>query len=152
MSKVIVVIIGVFLCVLFSSCSSDDACSPGVIVITNLEDEYSCVNTAYEMDIQLVDEFIIIRSQSDFNNLVTGSCMPQIDFTTFDLLIGKQGLSNGVDTIVYDGIIRNCDDNQLYLTVIFIQNATTEAPNLTYHVLVPKLGATETINVSIDLN
>lgn len=84
-----------------------------------------------------------------FNDLVTGSCMTQIDFDAYDLLIGKKGLTTGIDGINYDGLVKNCDTGQLGLTVTFIGNETDEAPNLTYHALVPKLGANETIIVSI---
>ena len=89
MRKFIVIII-VF--VLASSCSNDDECSPVILDITSLETEYSCINTPYQMDIDLSEEFTIIRSQSVFDNLVIGTCMPQIDFEAYDLLIGKKGL------------------------------------------------------------
>lgn len=134
---------------MFFSCSNDDQCSPITIDITSLEDEYGCVNTPYQMDIDLSEEFLIIRSQDVFDNLVTGTCTPQIDFDAFDLLIGKKGLPNGFDSIDYDGLVKNCDNGQLYLTITFVLNATTEAPNATYHALVPKLQANETINVTI---
>ena len=45
--------------------------------------------------------------------------------------------------------MKNCNNGQLSLTITFTLNATTEAPNVTYHTLVPKLGENEIINVSI---
>jgi len=139
----------VLLFVLSISCTNDDECSPVIIDITSLEAEYSCMNTPYQMDIDLTEEFIIIRNQSVFDDLVTGSCTLQIDFEAYDLLIGKKGLSSGIERIDYDGLVKNCETGQLSLTITFIRNATAEAPNLTYHVLVPKLEANEVINVSI---
>ena len=140
----------VFLALVFvSSCSNDDDCSPVVLEITSLENEYGCINTPYGVDIDLSETFTIIRSQAIFDELVTGNCMPQIDFTMYDLLIGKKGLTNGFDSIVYDGLVKNCDNGQLSLTVTFTLNATTEAPNATYHALVPKLEVNEIINVSL---
>ncbi|MCK8479705.1 hypothetical protein [Psychroserpens algicola] len=135
----------------FLSCNScdDDSCAPVTLSITSLEEEYSCVNTPYQMDIDVSDEFIIIRSQADFDALVTGSCMPQIDFITYDLLIGKKALTNGVESINYDGLVKDCENGQLSLTVTFVKNDTDEAPNLTYHALVPKLELDDIINVSI---
>ncbi|WP_298903036.1 hypothetical protein [uncultured Psychroserpens sp.] len=146
MRKFIVVILSF---VLVSSCSDDDQCSPVVLDITSLENEYGCINTPYQMDIDLTEEFIIIRSQEVFDDLVTGNCMPQIDFTAYDLLIGKKGLTNGFDSIVYDGLVKNCENGQLSLAVTFTLNATAEAPNVTYHALVPKLGVNDIINVSL---
>lgn len=133
-----------------NSCSNnDDECIPVTIVITSLEVEYGCVNTPYQLDIDLSDDFVIITSQTVFDNLVTGDCMPEIDFEAYDLLIGKKGLTNGFDSINYDGLLKNCDNGQLSLTVTFVLNDTDEAPNATYHALVPKLGVNEIVNVTI---
>jgi len=142
-----IIVLFSFICI--NSCSNDDECSPVIIEITSLEDEYSCVNTSSQMDIDLSEQFIIIRSQVVFDNLVTGSCMPDIDFEAYDLLIGKRGLPNGIENITYDGLVKNCENGQLSLTVTFTLNATTEAPNATYHALVPKLDANDIINVTI---
>ena len=131
------------------SCSNDDECTPATLDITSLEMEYGCENTPYQMDIDISEDFLIITSQTVFDDLVTGTCMPQIDFDTFDLLIGKKGLTNGFETINYDGLVKNCDNNQLSLTVTFTLNATAIAPNATYHVLMPKLNDNETVSVSV---
>lgn len=149
MKKTTLIFICLFSYVFINSCNEDDECTPATFPITSLEAEYACVNTPYQMDIDLTEEFIIIRSQSEFEDLVTGTCAPQIDFITYDLLIGKKGLSSGIDSIDYDGLVKNCDNGQLNLTITFIKNATTEAPNLTYHALVPKLDADDIINVNI---
>lgn len=133
------------------SCNSDDDCgSPAWTTPTNLEVEYGCTNTKYQMDIDLNDDFVIIRSQQDFNNLVTGTCSPDIDFSAYDLVIGKKALTSGNTSIEYSYMKHPCS-NAKYLEVHFIQNATAEAPNLTYHALVPKLNANETVNVTIEL-
>ena len=149
MRKIIVFSIAFLLVFMTNSCSNDDECSPATISITSLEVEYDCVNTPYQMDIDLSDDFTIIRSQAVFDNLVTGDCMPQIDFDAYDLIIGKKGLTNGFQLIDYDGLVKNCDNGQLYLTVTFVLNATAEAPNATYHALVPKLEANEGVNVTV---
>lgn len=149
MKHITVIIICVFSLVLISSCSEDDACTSSTLPVTDLESEYGCINTPGQVNIDLTEEYIIIRSQSEFDSLVTGSCTPQIDFVTYDLLIGKKGLVSGLETIDYDGLTLNCNNGQLNLTVTFVLNATTEAPNVTYHVLVPKLEPNESINVTI---
>ncbi|MFT4611678.1 MAG: hypothetical protein ACJA1H_001250 [Glaciecola sp.] len=131
------------------SCSNDDDCSPLIIDVTSLEIEYGCTNTPYQMDIDLSEDFIIIRSQAVFDDLVSGTCAPQIDFEAHDLLIGKKGLTNGFESIDYDRLTKNCENNQLSLTISFVLNATAEAPNVTYHALVPKLGENEVVNVTI---
>lgn len=150
MRNITVALLLLFSLIILNSCNEDDDdCLPMIFEVSSLENEYDCVNTPYQMDIDLSEEFIIIRSQAEFNNLVTGSCTPEIDFTSYDLLIGKKGLVSGFDSIDYDGLVKNCINNQLSLTITFILNVTAEAPNVTYHALVPKLAPNEVINVSI---
>lgn len=133
------------------SCSDDDDntnCSDSGIETTSLEDEYGCTNTKYQMDIDLSDDYMVIENQSSFSEFVTGSCQPDIDFSTYDLIIGKKGLTTGNDSIDYQ-LIENCESGNQTLTVTFHQNETTVAPNLTYHALIPKLGDDQELNVEI---
>lgn len=102
------------------------------------------------MEIDLADEFTIIRSQSVFEAMVTGSCQPQIDFSTYDLVIGKRGLSNGNTSIDYT-LVEDCETGDQVLMVTFHQNDTTEAPNLTYHALIPKLGDEQGLSIAITI-
>lgn len=75
---------------LFSSCSTEgDGCDK-LVPIANLEDLYGCENTAYQMEIDLTEDHTIIRSQAEFEELVSGSCLPEIDFTEHNLVIGKK--------------------------------------------------------------
>ena len=135
------------------SCSSDDdsSCSDSIIETTSLENEYGCINTKYQMNIELSDDYMIIRNQSEFSEFVTGSCQPDIDFSNYDLIIGKKGLSNGNNSINYE-LIENCENGNQNLTVTFNQNETTEAPNLTYHALIPKLKDGQDLSVEINVN
>ena len=134
------------------SCQNDDDCgSPNWTTPNNLENEYGCINTKYQMDIVLSNDYTIIRSQESFYNLVTGDCMPQIDFSTYDLVIGKKELTSGNTAINYSFMKHPCN-GQFYLQVDFIQNATAEAPNLTYHALIPKLNTNETVRVDLNIN
>jgi len=121
------------------------------IDITSLENEYGCVDTKYQMEINLSEDYTIIRNQSDFDNLVTGSCQPTINFSNYDLIIGKKGLTNGNSTIDYV-LTQHCETGNQTLKVTFNQNDTTVAPNLTYHALIPKLGEEQELNVEIIVN
>jgi hypothetical protein len=142
--------------VVLFSCSDDDdgnepECTDTPISFTNLEKEYGCINTKRDMDIDLDNNFVIISSQAAFDALVTGTCMPEIDFAEFDLVIGKQFLNTGNDTIEY-ALAELCEDEGLQLVVTFNQNNTSEAPNLTYHILAPKLDNPERLEVEIIIN
>lgn len=135
-----------------SSCNNDEECADSILNITSFETEYGCVDTKYQMDIDdLSESYIIIRSQTEFDNQITGNCQPAIDFSIYDLVIGKKGLSNGNNSIDYE-LIKNCKTLNLILKVTFNQNETTEAPNLTYHALVSKLGDEQGLNTEIVIN
>jgi hypothetical protein len=139
-----------FLGLLTLGCSNDDdGCSPLTYEIKNLENVYFCVDTQNGVDIDLSEEYIIIRSQFEFDNRVTGTCTPQIDFEIYDLLIGKRQLNKKVTEVVYDQLGEDCENGQLTLVVTFRFNDTDENTNLTYHTLVPKLETNETVIVTI---
>lgn len=136
--------------IVIQSCNNDD-CENSILTVTDLETEYGCENTKYQMDIDLSEDFTIIRSQSNFDNLVMGSCQPTINFSIYDLVIGKKGLSGGNTSIRYQ-LTEDCNTGNLKLHVTFNQNETTEAPNLTYHALLPKMGDEQKLNVEIEIN
>lgn len=140
-----------FLTLLSCSNNDDPGCFVSDIDYTNLEAAYSCENTKNLLEIDLQDTFSLINSQEEFDTQITGPCMPQIDFDIYTLIIGKKGLSSGNTSINYD-YINDCATNTNTLTVNFIQNATTEAPNLTYHILSPKIAADTTVEVIININ
>jgi hypothetical protein len=132
------------------SCNNGEECKNKILEIKSLEDLYGCENTKYQMNVDLSDNFIIIRSQNQFDNYVTGLCTPEIDFNTYDLIIGKQGLTTGNSYISYE-LVEDCETTNLLLTVTFHQNETLEAPDLTYHALVSKLGDDQVVNIDIEI-
>lgn len=144
--KYLILIISV---IFFLSCEKE-GCENTIIPITSLEKEYGCVNTKYQMDIDLQEDYTIIHTQSSFENLVIGNCQPQIDFSKYDLIIGKKGLGSGNASIDYE-LVENCEDKRLILTVIFYQTIFDEAPNLTYHALVPKIEKDRDLEVDIKI-
>lgn len=129
------------------SCTKE-ACEDKQLPVFSMEDEYGCENTKYQMNIVLFEQFTILRNQSEFDLLVSGSCDVQVDFTKFDLVIGKRGLTNGNTRIEYE-LWDRCDMENLQLGITFYQNITTEAPNLTYHALVEKLETDAEIDITI---
>ena len=141
-------VLSLSLLLLFSCNDANTECVSDEIAITSLEEEYNCENTENLLDIDLEEAFAIITTQDEFENKVLGDCAPQIDFDSFDLLIGKKAFAQGNDSIAYQ-LVENCKSNVLQLSVVFLQNDTTEAPNLTYHVLLPKLEQNKTVEVTI---
>ena len=123
-------------------------CEDEHISVLSLENEYGCVNTKYQMNIDLNENFTIIKSQTEYDLLVTGSCDVQIDFTKYDLIIGKKGLTNGNTRIEYT-LLKRCDYKKLELEITFFQNITAVAPNLTYHALIEKLDPDEDVEIVI---
>jgi len=146
-----ILILSMLLLGIISCEKSDDDCTDTTLNTTSLEAEYGCIDTKYQMDVELSESHIIIRNQLDFTELVSGSCQPDIDFSVYDLVIGKQGLTSGNDTIYYK-LIENCETGNEFLTITFIQDATTIAPTVTYHALIPKLEDGQEHSVEIVIN
>jgi hypothetical protein len=117
--------------------------------VKHFETEYGCQETKHNLSILLTDSCTIIRSKADFDSKVTGICHPDIDFSLYDLVIGKKTSSNQNDTIIYD-LRKTCPDNQLTLTVEIVQSDLTQPDNVTYHALIPKLGNNESLSITIN--
>lgn len=130
---------------------TDDTCIDAIIETTGLETEYGCTNTKYQMDIFLNDDYVVIKNQETFDEMISGSCLPSIDFSLYDLVVGKKGLTTGNTSIAYE-LIKNCKTGNENLKVTFNQNMTAEAPNLTYHALIPKLNTDQVLAVEIIVN
>ena len=109
---------------------------------------FDCEMTWNSIDIQ--NDYTIIRSKEIYDSKVTGDCHPTIDFSLYDLVIGRQSSGNENDTIKYD-LRRTCPDNELILTVDIIQSDATGPDNVVYHALIPKLGDEETLKIKINV-
>ena len=109
---------------------------------------FDCEMAWNSIDIQ--NDYTIIRSKEIYDSKVTGDCHPTIDFSLYDLVIGRQSSGNENDTIKYD-LRRTCPDNELILTVDIIQSAATRPDNVVFHALIPKLGDEETLKVKINV-
>ena len=129
--------------------SLKEGCLSDPLPVKSLEEEYDCANTKY-IDIDLSEDYTIIRSQSAFNALVSDDCNPQIDFSSYDLVIGRKGLTSGNSSIEYR-LRKACNSDKLQLIVVFHQDDTTVAQEITYHALIPKLGDEETVEVKTEV-
>src|SRR5688572_33172744 len=78
-----------------------ETCNSGSFPYRSLASEYGCTDNIYETNIHR-DTFFIIKNQADYNSTITSSCTPNIDFDTYDLVIGRQQLASGCHEILYD--------------------------------------------------
>ena len=114
------------------------------------ESEYGCENTKHTLLIDTVNACVVIRSKESYDELVSGICHPEINFSLYDLIIGKQSTGNWNDTILYD-YRKTCPENNLTLTIEIVQSDLTLADNVVYHALIPKLGDEETLYLNINV-
>lgn len=129
----------------------DAPCSSGPIVLKSLETQYGCTNTPMQMHISLSNTYRLINTQAEFNSLVSGSCLPNIDFNQYTLLIGKQGLTSGLQTINYSAT-KDCTTGGYFVNVSITRGLTANAPNITYHVLLPKITNPSLVRVNTTVN
>jgi hypothetical protein len=144
--KYSILIISAIICIL--SCSKKDTCKEQLMTMKHFENDYGCADTRHSLIINLTNVGTIIRSKDAYDSQVSGDCHPQIDFTLFDLVIGKQSSGNNNDTIIYD-LRKTCPNNKLTLTVNIIQGLLTVPDNVVYHALIPKLGDQESLNIQV---
>jgi hypothetical protein len=143
------VLISLFL-ILILSCKKKDSCKEEVMATKQFETEFGCFDTRHTLNIGLTNDLVLIQSKDVYDATVTGPCHPIIDFNTYDLVIGKQSVSNLNDTIIYD--LRNvCPDNALTLTIDIIQSAVTQPDNVTYHTIIPKVADGKTIYINLNV-
>lgn len=143
-------LVAVYLLVVSPGCEKEQICKSTELKTASLESVYGCENTTQALDIDLGDTFTVIRSQEDFERLVSGSCSPDIDFDRYDLIIGKQKLNSGVADVEYD-YVRTCEGN-LVLEVEIERNLATVISNITYHALVDKVRMDESVKVKVSVN
>ncbi len=142
-------LIGLLLISLFA-CNKKDDCTDEVLTANHFETEYGCDNTRFALQVDLDNDVTIIRSKESYDTEVTGICHPDIDFTLYDLVIGKQSTANFNDTILYD-FRKSCPLKELTLTVEIVQSDLTQPSTVAYHAIIPKLGDEETLNVIVNV-
>jgi hypothetical protein len=135
-----------FIALLFlGSCNEKEKCEDILLTV----DHFECENSKHALIVDLSNDFTIIRSKEQYDIMVSGSCHPDINFSNFDLVIGKQSSGNWNDTIIYD-LRKTCPENELTLTIEIIQMDITIPDNVVYHAMIPKLGDEDTLIVNID--
>jgi hypothetical protein len=127
---------------------SCDKCRETTIATKHFETEFGCEDTRHTLAIDLNNECTLISSDGDYDSKVSGTCHPEVDFSLYDLVIGKQAIPNEVDTIYYQYGIK-CPENELTLSVDIIQSGTAGPDNVVYHALIPKLGDEQPLSVSL---
>ncbi len=133
----------------FNACSSDDdnSCTNQNLEISDLE--ANCL----ELNEGILGEgenYIVISSQEEFEEFVSDDCDLDIDFTSYDLVIGQETLTNGLESTDYE-LIQNCETDNLTLNVTFNTNVAAEAPLVTYYILIPKLSEGQEVDVQIEI-
>ena len=129
-----VLIFSFLLLSMFSGC---DKCKEKTMSTKQFETEYGCPDTKHSLEVDLTDACVLISSKEEYDDQVTGNCHPNIDFTIYSLIIGKQSTSREVDTILYE-YKTVCPDDELTLTVDIVQSAVIKADTVVYHTLIPK--------------
>jgi len=137
------------LLICMSSCKKND-CKEELRSAKHFETEFGCVNTKYDLSIDLTNNVTVIRTKDDYDTKVTGTCHPEVDFTQYDLVIGNQATAYRNDTILYDFRIA-CPENQLTLSVEIIQSDVNVADEVVFHAMIPKLGDEELLYINVNI-
>lgn len=141
-----------FAALLWTGCNDDDdaGCDPSLIEVRSLEQEYGCPDTPYGIALGIENDFIIISSQAEYEQWVTGTCNAVIDYDEFDLVIGSQQVTGTLTEIDYT-YRQVCPTFRFELIVVIHTTASSSTPTLTYHALVPKLGTNQAVDVVLEV-
>ncbi len=148
MKNILIPVLLIAFVIVISACSNDDDEICNTVATGSLESLYNCVNTQNNMDFTFASEYEIIRTQGRFDSVILGNCKPIIDFTTYDIIVGEETTSSGVDTIEYE-YTPPCNGLNGDLEVKIIRNAAAVVETVTYHALIPKLQTSETVTVNV---
>jgi len=127
------------------SCS----CEEMILDVENFETLFGCNNTKYSLKLDIRNDYILIRNKSDFDEIVSGDCHPDIDFDIYDLVIGRQSSGSINDTIIYN-LMQTCPGKDVLLTIGVYHGMGAMPSNVTYHALIPKLRSIKDLEVIID--
>ena len=84
------------------------------------------------------DPYIIITTEDEYDAKVKGSCHPEIDFDTYNLLIGYSASIKKISS-VKNRLYKSCEPTVYNLeTTVKYQGNAEERKFFTYHLLVPK--------------
>lgn len=125
-------------------------CGIDTLKAQNTEQVYGCTNTAYQMQVAIRDSFLLITNVADYQQLVKGSCTPAIDFDKYSLLIGKRQLQQGLQAISYQ-LYYHCPENYYEVQVKLQQHMGMQAPNVTWHLLLPKAASAQAVQVKLSV-
>jgi|SRR5690606_9476047 len=130
----------IFTLIMLISCKGDDdnLCSSTYLNHTTLENEYGCENPLFEMQVNwegIDNNYILITNQNDFEEIVSGSCIPEIDFTSYDLVLVLTGTSN-LESYNYN-VIKTCQNT--ISIVINIEDSGSNEIITVFNILIPKL-------------
>lgn len=133
-----------------ASCKNDDdnSCSNQYVEFRNIEDISNCQETLWNFTLNTVEDYVIIRNQEEFVQLVNvQNCTVEIDFSEYDLIIGSHYISPQAN-FEYE-VIDNCTENKLYILVKLINDQSSIGDEkAVFHVLVPKLTNNKTVQVN----
>lgn len=147
--------LGIYLCVIcLSSCASkandvEVGCIMPDLPSIKLEDLNTC-KTNDPIEVNLPEgTHTIVQTQQRFEELViSAKCFERIDFSKYDLVIGKKQLTNNLAGIKYE-LSQSCESHTL--TVTLKQGMLTVAPPMvTYHLLIPKININPHITIQVE--
>lgn len=145
----------IFLVISFVSCSKEEPLNVDITSTTiSVTDLVGGENSITEMTIDTNVQFLVIRNQIDFNNLVKGTYHPSIDFTIYQLVIGQYFSNKKINSFTYK--LYNSREMGFYKLYVSPNNDNDSVSKETYQyffqVLVPAKESIEFLKVTFSSN
>ncbi|MEL6390745.1 MAG: hypothetical protein AAFQ02_11325 [Bacteroidota bacterium] len=117
-------------------CAGEENCQAGVVDSICLSD-LGCLNSEHEVKLNSTKEFELIRSQDEYEVLVTDPCDIQIDWQQYDLVIGNVQLDGRLLSIEKSALF-SCTQQRLVLNVRMLISAQVSSEQVTWSFVIPK--------------
>lgn len=136
----------IFMC-LVVSCTKDDDCVSGSVDLLCLDD-IGCTNTLYTLQVKSTNEFELIRSQEDYDRIISSACKATINWVTHDLIAGMINTPSKAIK-VNKSLVKDCQKSLLRLNITVFVDDSNVPGRISFHALIPKLKLDEDLIVEV---
>lgn len=108
--------------------------------------DFGCPNnTPWHLNPSYKGEIYLLKSKQEFEKCVTIDCNPNIDFSNYNVLVGRKPFTTGAS--IYDEKVET-NGSELVYTITILRDETTVPLGVKYYVIIKK--PSKAINIRVE--